>query len=330
MKIKVLGTGASGSCYLLQSGDSSLLIELGFSYRNISKRLGYTPPKKAIVSHSHGTASKGIEDFIKNGGEIVGNGEVGNFLIERFLVSHSVECSGFLIADEDDLLFFATDCNNLPYPSGITKIMVECNYSMTEINPEISDLHAMRMNTHLSLEDLLDWLGGMDLSEVTEIILINPSEKNLDRMKAVSRVQSFTKIKTSIALRKGGVETMEKTMDAELKGKMANFRVITSKKGVKSVGQLFLENTYKEKVNVKVLKVVGVEKVAEFSAFFEANKNAIIAVSYYVSNQKEYDNEWYPSSVIVNEYKVVEAPKDLPVVEKQADPFPNDDSGLPF
>jgi phosphoribosyl 1,2-cyclic phosphodiesterase len=70
LRVTVLGSGSSGNSTLLESGGSGILVDAGFSCREIEQRLriiGFSPDKiKAIlVTHEHVDHIKGVEVFSK-------------------------------------------------------------------------------------------------------------------------------------------------------------------------------------------------------------------------------------------------------------------------
>lgn len=112
----------------------------------------------------------------------------------------------------------------------------------------------------------------------------------------------------------------------KLKGTLANFE-ITGK-----VATVFLESKWKDKIQTKILKVIGEDNVTAFGDMYKDNQGSTIELNFYVSNQTEYQGKWYPSQCIVQSFVVV-----APVVqrdtapEKDVPPMDDDsESQLPF
>ena len=68
MKLKVLGSGSSGNCYLLQNKDETLIIECGLSYKTILKGLNFDLRNVVgcLISHEHKDHSKAVNDVLNN------------------------------------------------------------------------------------------------------------------------------------------------------------------------------------------------------------------------------------------------------------------------
>lgn len=55
MKIKTLGTGSKGNCYLLEHNNETLVIDAGIPFKDIKIGLNFNlmGVKGVIISHSH-------------------------------------------------------------------------------------------------------------------------------------------------------------------------------------------------------------------------------------------------------------------------------------
>ena len=62
MKLRVLGSGSSGNCYVLENETEALIIEAGIPFMEVKKILNFNVRKIAgvVVSHSHGDHAKYI------------------------------------------------------------------------------------------------------------------------------------------------------------------------------------------------------------------------------------------------------------------------------
>ena len=126
-EILVLGSGSSGNCVVVRAADSTLLIDAGFSCREIERRLkrvGVDPARLdgVVVTHEHGDHCKGVAlisrrhelPVFATAGTFLGRAfrkverrhvvrarqpfEVGSFEIEGFGVPHDArEPVGFAI-----------------------------------------------------------------------------------------------------------------------------------------------------------------------------------------------------------------------------------------
>ncbi len=223
IEIKTLATGSKGNCYHITDGSTPLLLECGISFKQIQQGVNFETSSLGgvLVTHEHKDHCKGVESVLYRGLDIYmskGTQEalqlqhhrivtveskqqfrVGTWTILPFDVQHDVnEPLGFLLqSDNGGKLLFATDTYYVKYRfTGLTHIMIECNYDQQTLddNVESGRIHpAMRkrvMRSHFSLENLLEFFKANDLSKVEEIHLLHLSDgnSNMERIfKAVAR-----------------------------------------------------------------------------------------------------------------------------------------------
>lgn len=55
MKLKVLGSGSSGNCYILENDAEALIIEAGLPFMEVKKVLNFNVRKVqgVVISHEH-------------------------------------------------------------------------------------------------------------------------------------------------------------------------------------------------------------------------------------------------------------------------------------
>lgn len=55
MKLKVLGSGSSGNCYILENDTEALIIEAGVPFMEVKKALDFNISKiqGVVISHEH-------------------------------------------------------------------------------------------------------------------------------------------------------------------------------------------------------------------------------------------------------------------------------------
>ncbi len=223
IQIKTLATGSKGNCYHITDGSTPLLLECGISFKQIQQGVNFETSNLSgvLVTHEHKDHCKGVESVLNRGLDVYmskGTQEalqlqhhrivtveskkqfrVGTWTILPFDVQHDVnEPLGFLLqSDNGGKLLFATDTYYVKYRfTGLTHIMIECNYDQQTLddNVESGKVHpAMRkrvMRSHFSLENLLEFFKANDLSKVEEIHLLHLSDgnSNVERIfKAVAR-----------------------------------------------------------------------------------------------------------------------------------------------
>ena len=181
LKITVLGSGSSGNAVLISLGNYGILIDAGFSRKELLKRLnscGIDPHiiKALLITHEHNDHISGarvIADFLaipmfanhstfqsmEAGTEkktskkkvIFGTGDtfrLESFTIRSFKISHdSIEPVGFLINVKDTNIGYAMD---LGYVDNITKSRLKgCNAIILESNHDIGMLISSSRPPHL-------------------------------------------------------------------------------------------------------------------------------------------------------------------------------------
>lgn len=225
IKIHSLASGSSGNCYHITDGSTTLLLECGIPFREIQKGVGFRTSEIAacLISHEHKDHCKSIKDVVKAGIDCyMSSGtadainlqhhrikrvkakeriKIGTWDILPFDVQHDVsEPYGFLLMNKNGKkVLFATDTYYIRYKfTGLTHIMVECNYSMKILNENIASgrvpklMKKRLMRSHFSLENVKDFLKANDLSKVEEIWLLHLSDNNSDEDLFKREIQALT------------------------------------------------------------------------------------------------------------------------------------------
>lgn len=213
MEIRVLASSSAGNCYMVDDGQTRLLLEAGIHYQDIQRGIGFAVSSLAgvLVSHEHGDHSRAIADVMRAGVDVYASQgtidalgltghrlrpvnalqqfQVGTWTVLPFDAVHdAAEPLGFVLASTTGakLLYF-TDSAYCRYRfKGLTHLMVEANYSAEILrrNVDSGALHPAQyrrvLRNHMSLERLLDMLAANDLSRVREIWLLHLSDGNAD------------------------------------------------------------------------------------------------------------------------------------------------------
>lgn len=232
LKIRVQGSSSAGNNYVLEDGDSSLMIEAGVRLKTILKKgVNLKPIKGLLVTHEHGDHSKYANDIllssgfdiyasqgtldqlgIKRRGHVLKSGEpkyIDNWIVIPFDVKHDVaEPLGFIIqSPSNENIVFLTDTVYSPvvFPKGITYWLVECNYSKEILRDNVKNgiVHpavAKRVrNSHMSLDTCKEFFQVNNLEDTKEIILIHLSDKNSDATQFKNDIEKITKKTVRIA-----------------------------------------------------------------------------------------------------------------------------------
>lgn len=232
MELKVLGSGSSGNCYLLQNENETLIIECGLRYKDILKGLNFNLSNVVgcLISHEHKDHSKAANDLINNGIDIylsegtiagieftdINNGyrinklisektiKIGNFIILPFETEHDAnEPLGFLIYHNDiGKLLFITDSYYCKYKfSDIDHVMIECNYSLEILKEKQlpQTLKSRIIKSHFELDNVKNFLKATDLNDTKEILLIHLSDGNSNSEQFKTEIERLTGKPTYIA-----------------------------------------------------------------------------------------------------------------------------------
>lgn len=205
MTLTALASSSAGNAYLLDDGQSKLLIECGLSYRKLQTLLGFgtTSLCGCLLSHEHKDHARAYLDLLKNGTPVfasagtaaaldcdtlcvVASGQeisIGSFDIKPFPVFHDAEEPlGFLIRSRADgeKLLFATDTVNLAYRvPGLHLLALECNYAediLARATRMPDKVKARIRNSHMELSRTCTYLKALDLSVCRRIYLLHLSD----------------------------------------------------------------------------------------------------------------------------------------------------------
>lgn len=232
MDIKVIGSGSSGNAYLISDGSTKVLIDAGLPISQIQEACNYqlTSIDACLISHCHLDHCKSAEAIMKKGINVYSSAgtfkalsleghrakivcskqqfTVGTFDVMAFEVEHDApESLGFLLysnATQEKLLYF-TDTYYLKYKfKGLTHIMSECNYQMDILlenlrNGSLPTVVAPRIiKSHMSLENLIQFLQSNDLSKVQQIHLLHLSNGNSNAEHFKREVQKLTGVEVYV------------------------------------------------------------------------------------------------------------------------------------
>lgn len=208
INIQVIASSSKGNCYRLKSGSSQLILEAGIPIEKIKQAINFElgDIDGCLITHEHMDHAKaadqlqalGIDLFMSRGtADALGikycttlqaeySYKIGGFVVMPLQAQHdAAEPLAFLISDGEDKLLFATDTYYLNYKfTGLTLIMLECNYS-DEILKErmldgvITTPQARRLlRSHFSINHVKLFLSEQDLSLVRQIWLLHISGMN--------------------------------------------------------------------------------------------------------------------------------------------------------
>lgn len=211
MKIEVLASSSSGNAYLIDDGETSILLDAGIPFKEMQIKSDFKVNKvvACFVSHFHGDHSKGLKELVKRAVDVYAPPEtitalnlsghrvhpvtpsetyvVGSFKILPIRMYHDCECYGYLVqsVNTKEKVFFATDTYKITVnPKGIDYLIVEVNYQMEIVNRLVNEgimetgIRHRLMNSHFELSNALKWLNRIDKSNLKRIYVAHLSSKN--------------------------------------------------------------------------------------------------------------------------------------------------------
>lgn len=230
VKIRAFGSSSAGNSYLLEDGDSALLLEAGIQPKNM--KLDWSKVDALLITHEHMDHARYAKDYIRRGGfgvyctpgtakelkdvanyrvmecEYLEQFTVKKWHIIAFQVEHDVaEPCGFLIrTPSGKKVLFATDTYYIKYKfKGVTHFMIECNYSLEILQDNLQKKRLDKrqytriLKSHFELGNLIDFFKANDLSKAEEIHLLHLSDRNSDEEQFINEIEKTTGIPTYVA-----------------------------------------------------------------------------------------------------------------------------------
>ena len=224
-EIQTIATGSAGNAYLVTDGVTPILLECGVRFKDIQLATDFqvSSIKACLITHEHQDHCKALKDVLKaavpcymsegtkqelgveshkiNALQPKKTIRIGTWKVLPFDVQHDVaEPFGYLLENEQgERLLFATDTYYIKYKfTGITHLLVECNYDQQTLDENVNAgrIHpAMKkrvMRSHFGLENLLEFLKANDLSKLQEIHLLHLSNGNANEERIRREIARLT------------------------------------------------------------------------------------------------------------------------------------------
>lgn len=205
MKLKCLGSGSSGNCYLLIAGNGeTLIIDPGLQIKEIKKALNWNIScvVGAVCTHHHADHAKSVKDLEQMGISVFKpyespqpmSIEDTGWTIQGFELTDKngkfmhtnadgseCPCYGFLISHpEMGRLLYITDTELVKWRfKNVNQILVEANYSKEIIQQENPNYeHVCR--GHMELGTTLEFLKVNKGPDLRNVVLLHLSDNNSD------------------------------------------------------------------------------------------------------------------------------------------------------
>lgn len=205
MKLRCLGSGSSGNCYLLTAGNGeTLIIDPGVQIKKIKRTINWNIScvVGAVCTHHHVDHAKSVKDLEQMGISVfkpyespkpMSTGSLG-WTIQGFELTDKTgkfmhtnadgsecPCYGFLISHpEMGRLLYITDTELVKWRfKNVNQILVEANYSKEIIQQENPNYeHVCR--GHMELETTLEFLKVNKSMDLRNVVLLHLSDDNSD------------------------------------------------------------------------------------------------------------------------------------------------------
>ena len=227
MKLKCLGSGSSGNCYLLSTETKTLILDCGIPIMEIKKGLNFDLSKVVgcVVTHSHKDHSLSAKDFenmgipvfkpYENKEPIILNGWNGTIQAfdltdkdGKFMHTNAdgseCPCYGFLITHPDlGRMLYITDTELVKWRfKDINHILISCNYQKKYIEDENLAKRNHVFRGHMELETVKEFIKANNSDSLQSIILCHLSNDNANPEECKAEVEKVAKCTVYVA-RKG-------------------------------------------------------------------------------------------------------------------------------
>ena len=227
LKIKCLGSGSSGNCYLLSTETETLILDCGIPIIEIKKGLNFDLSKVVgcVVTHAHADHSKSAKDFENMGIPVFKpyenkepinlngwNGTIQAFDLTdkdgKFMHTNAdgseCPCYGFLITHPDlGRMLYITDTELVKWRfKDINHILISCNYQKKYIDDENLAKRNHVFRGHMELETVKEFIKANNSDSLQNIILCHLSQDNSNPEECKAEVEKVAKCLVYVA-RKG-------------------------------------------------------------------------------------------------------------------------------
>lgn len=205
MKLKCLGSGSSGNCYLLTADNGeTLLLDAGLPIMDIKRGLNWNVKcvVGAICTHAHKDHSLSISDLEHMGIKVwqpqsdhsERKIQMGKFHIFCFQVPHNgTENYGFLIMVDGQKLLYLTDLEYCPYvfkKQRLEHMLIECNYQKKYVDMDAPN-YVHKVKGHCELETCKGIVEANKSDALQNIILCHLGGDTTDADECVAEVKKI-------------------------------------------------------------------------------------------------------------------------------------------
>lgn len=220
MELKILGSGSSGNCYILENDAEALIIEAGLPFREVKKTLDFNVRKivGVICSHGHKDHSGYVSEYEKAGIPVFKPYEsemkrqartYGGFVIKSFPLVHDVPCFGIYLFHEDiGTLIYASDTEYVKYRfKGLNHVLVEANHSKELIERD-SAKYTHQITGHMEIKTTCEFLKANNNPGLRNVVLLHLSSDSSNAEDFKAKAEKVVDCSVFVA-RKGLCESLD-------------------------------------------------------------------------------------------------------------------------
>ena len=226
MQLKVIASGSTGNCYILEGRTTALILECGVPPERLMRSTSCPISRIAgcLVSHEHGDHAAYVGRYANLGLDVYASAgtlqalgrqydpdmhallpmvsyRVGEFTVRPFPLHHdAAEPFGYMVEHEDmGRLLFVTDTRQVDYTFrtySLNHILVEANYSGEILDGHIlcGDIDGHRARrieaTHLSLQAAVELVKANQTPALLNVVLLHLSSGNSDARRFQEEMRS--------------------------------------------------------------------------------------------------------------------------------------------
>lgn len=238
MKLRCLGSGSSGNCYLIENDRECLVLEAGLPFKKIKKALEFNISKivGVLITHEHGDHAKYFKEYQKSGiftamskgtAEAINSEDFylmsgywynyGGFNITPFPVVHDAEEPfGYVIRHQEiGTLLFISDTEYVKQNFKKLQpnhIMIECNYSQKIIDNRVNHGETVKglrdriLQSHMELETCKEFIKKNKTVMLDNIVLLHLSDGNSNQKQFIKEIQDVAGERVNVFAADKGLE----------------------------------------------------------------------------------------------------------------------------